>query len=72
MHSELAKKQNVRTIVPKIRPSNVAICFSHRCSESPPGFRSVRGVQKKPPLALRPIQYQQDDHNRQDQAPPAV
>jgi hypothetical protein len=41
MQSALAKKQNVRTIVPKIRPNNVAICFSHRCSGSPPSFRSV-------------------------------
>ena len=42
MQSELAKKQNVRTIAPKIRPKNVAICFSHCCSGSPLGFRSVR------------------------------
>jgi hypothetical protein len=51
MHSELAKKQNVRTIAPKIRPKNVAIRFSHRCSGSPPGFRSV-GESKNTPYGL--------------------
>jgi hypothetical protein len=27
--------------VPRISPNKVAICFSHRCSESPLSFRSV-------------------------------
>jgi hypothetical protein len=46
IHNELAKKQNARTIVPRMRPKNSAICFSHRCSGSPPGVRSVGEFKK--------------------------
>jgi hypothetical protein len=46
MHNELAKKQNARTIVPKMRPKNSAICFSHCCSGSTPGVRNVGEFKK--------------------------
>lgn len=48
MHSELAKKQKVRTIAPRMRPKNVAICFCHCWSGAPPGSVLSRGPSVAP------------------------